>query len=76
MKKRVIISAAVLSLFVISSCGEEKLPENPHLLNSYELTVQGDTINRVYNNLKQGKWVEKHDGKNDTVYYKNDTLVK
>jgi hypothetical protein len=62
-------------MFVISSCGHEEATKNTGILNSYELTVQSDTINMVYNGLKQGMWIEKHEGKKDTVYYRNDTLI-
>lgn len=68
------ISAAILSI-VVSSCGHEEAPKSDSGLNSYELTILGDTINRTYNGLKQGRWIEKHDGKQDTVYYRNDMIV-
>lgn len=71
-----IIPAAVLSVFIISSCGQEEETSEKHFPSSYELDATGDTLNVVRDGLKQGMWIEKHDGKKDTVYYKNDTLVK
>ncbi len=45
-------------------------------INSYEISADShnDTINRIINGLKQGKWVIKKNERVDTVYYKNDSL--
>jgi hypothetical protein len=73
---KTIISLTVL-VFVFTgfSCEpQEEVQKN--LPCSFELSATGrDTFNIVYNGLKQGMWIEKHDGKKDTVYYRNDTLV-
>jgi hypothetical protein len=73
MKNLTFILVAV-SAFIISSCGHEETPKKD-LPSSYEINMKGDTFNVIHEGLKQGMWIEKHDGKIDTVYYRNDTLV-
>ncbi len=73
--KTIIFCTTLMSTVILCSCqSHEEVQKN--LPCSYELDANGrDTFNVIYNGLKQGMWIEKHDGKKDTVYYRNDTLV-
>lgn len=64
---------------VLLSCNQKNTEEaKSSTSSSFEFSLEPpyDTINKVYNGLKQGKWVVKQNGKTETVYYKNDTLIK
>jgi hypothetical protein len=43
---------------------------------SYEFNLKGDTVNLIDCNGKQGIWIPNHLNKlQDTVYYKNDSII-
>lgn len=74
--KILLISNGIIFLFILNSCNGKSTHSSGLGVSSYELGEYRDTVNKMYNGLKQGKWIEVKDGRRDTVYYENDTIVQ
>jgi len=62
----------VVSILTLMSCGNQETKLSTHG-GSFELNINGDTINRIdANGMKQGLWLMPIS--KDTVVYLNDTL--
>ncbi len=68
--KKLILNIVALGSITLISCSDNTLPKTSNHCGSYELNINGDTLNLIDPDCKkQGIWVIK--GTNDTVYYKD-----